>query len=84
MILSAVSPDANTLAVYNGSSSSRILIKCYDAKVALGSLKFTLSADAPHENTTINRILFATSQYLVASSKDDFIYVFDFLSWCPL
>lgn len=77
MILSAVSPDANILAVYNGSSSSRILIKCYDAKVALGSLKFTLSADAPHENTTINRILFATSQYLVASSKEDFIYVFD-------
>mmetsp|Transcript_12657 Transcript_12657/g.23725 ORF Transcript_12657/g.23725 Transcript_12657/m.23725 type:complete len:593 (+) Transcript_12657:169-1947(+) len=78
MILSAVSPDSSILAVYNASSSSRILIQCYDAKVALGSFKFTLSADAPHEKTTIDRILFATSQYLVASStKEDYILVFD-------
>lgn len=77
MMLSAVSPDASILAVYNGSSSSRILIKCFDAKVALGSLKFTLSADAPHEKTTISRILFATSKYLVASSKEDSIFLFD-------
>jgi len=80
MPLTAVSPDKSILAVYNNaqaSSSSKILIKCYDAKVSLGTLKFTLSANNEKGSSTINRIAFASSQFLVASTEEGSMLVFD-------
>jgi len=80
MPLTAVSPDKSILAVFNNaqaSSSSKILIKCYDAKVSLGTLKFTLSANNEKGSSTINRIAFASSQFLVASTEEGSMLVFD-------
>jgi len=80
MPLTAVSPDKSILAVYNhaqASSSSKILIKCYDAKVSLGTLKFTLSAKNESASSTINKISFASSQFLVASTEEGPLLVFD-------
>jgi hypothetical protein len=80
MPLTAVSPDKSILAVYNhgqASSSSKILIKCYDANVSLGTLKFTLSANNESASSTINKISFASSQFLVASTEEGPLLVFD-------
>lgn len=79
MPLTAVAPDQSILAVYNDAqtSSSRILIKCYDGKVSLGSLKFTLSANNKDSVHTLNKLVFASSQFLVASTEEGSILVFD-------
>lgn len=81
MALTAYSPDHSILAVYSNeapsssSSSQRIIIKCYDSKVSLGSLKYTLSANATDNN--IQKLKFVSSQYLIASTDDNSIHVFD-------
>jgi hypothetical protein len=80
MMLKALSPDQSILAVFNNapstsSSLQRILIKCYDAKVSLGSLKYTLSANSNDSN--IQKLKFVSSQYLIATTDNNSIHVFD-------
>jgi hypothetical protein len=80
MPLTALSPDQGILAVFNNapgsaSSSQRILIKCYDSKVSLGSLKYTLSANS--NDSGIQKLKFVSSQHLIASTDNNSIHVFD-------
>ena len=100
--LTAVSPDSNILAVYTPSSkdtsgsgtssSSKIIIKYYDAKVSLGALKYTLSANSAKQSAkqkndsaaaAVDGILFASPRTLLAStgcgngSNGAKIFIFD-------
>ncbi len=76
MPLTAVSPDHSILAVFNKlPSSQRILIQCYDAKISLGSLKYTLSANSDDSN--VRKIKFVSSHFLIAATENNAIHVFD-------
>ena len=53
-VTSAISVTSSLIAIYSPSpsiasesNSQRVVVKCYDSKVSLGSLKFTLTATLP-------------------------------------
>jgi len=99
-LYSAVSPNRGLVAVYsqpkdksssnssnNFNSKQRLVIKCYDASVSVGSLKFTLSAnlkkgsdDEQEQQGQVGKLLFSSNECLLASYStplSDKILVFD-------
>lgn len=81
MYLSATSPSRGLVAVFTPPKSAqnqRIVIKCYDAKISLGNLKFTLSANLKDINAIpqINALQFTSEDYLLATLSDKII-IFD-------
>eukprot|EP00551_Chaetoceros_affinis_P010398 CAMPEP_0203685324 /NCGR_PEP_ID=MMETSP0090-20130426/48483_1 /ASSEMBLY_ACC=CAM_ASM_001088 /TAXON_ID=426623 /ORGANISM="Chaetoceros affinis, Strain CCMP159" /LENGTH=767 /DNA_ID=CAMNT_0050554513 /DNA_START=70 /DNA_END=2373 /DNA_ORIENTATION=+ len=89
-LYSAVSPNRGLVAVYSqpkDKSSQRLVIKCYDASVSVGSLKFTLSAnlkkgsdDEQEQQGQVGKLLFSSNECLLASYStplSDKILVFD-------
>ncbi len=85
--ISAIAPNRGMVAVYtqpkdssisNSSSNShskRLVIKCYDSSVSIGTLKFTLSAnlnklsdgDGNGAVAIVNKLQFSSNEYLLVS-----------------
>mmetsp|Transcript_5392 Transcript_5392/g.6902 ORF Transcript_5392/g.6902 Transcript_5392/m.6902 type:complete len:605 (+) Transcript_5392:103-1917(+) len=82
-LLSAVAPNRDIVAVYTqlkDTSSKRFIIKCYDANVSRGSLKFTLSANLKDQSTKeleVVKLLFPSNDCLLALLSNNTILVFD-------
>ena len=61
-VTSAISTTSSLIAIYSPSpsiasesNSQRVVVKCYDSKVSLGSLKFTLTATLPSSDNNNNK-----------------------------
>jgi hypothetical protein len=80
---SAVSPNRRLVAIHSQPKdgiSKRLIIKCYDSNVSIGTLKFTLSANLKDDTLTgqgLDRLHFATDECLLASLSNNKILVFD-------
>ena len=83
---SAVSPNRNLVVIHSqpkdGNTNNinrRVLIKCYDSNVSMGTLKFTLSANLKDDNIDcyIENLHFASNDCLLAILSNGKVLVFD-------
>ncbi len=87
-LISAVSPNKGLVAIHsepkdshnNNNTNTRLLIKCYDSSVSLGTLKFTLSASLKDElsiNSQIQNLHFTSNECLLANLSNGHVLIFD-------
>lgn len=87
-LISAVSPNKGLVAIHsepkdsnnNNNTNKRLLIKCYDSSVSLGTLKFTLSASLKDElsiNSQIQNLHFTSNECLLANLSNGHVLIFD-------
>lgn len=80
---SAISPNRGLVAIHSqpkdGSNNKRLMIKCYDSSVSVGTLKFTLSANLKDDSSSsgVKRLLFSSNESLLALLSNGKILVFD-------
>ena len=79
----ATSPNSCLVAIHvqpREANPNRLIIKCYDSHVSVGSLKFTLSANSNAKSfagTHVTKLQFTSNECLLALISNGTILVFD-------